>query len=159
MNRAARRRLFLRINLACRAGDVTGSRQHDGKKRCRCRRRLVQFAPLQCTTPLEYLVRVHTVSTSHQRNTRTGLQCQLRYPPLLRHRSPSARPTPSSHFLLITHDDIVVLKPEVMPEGNSGRLLRGDCAEPTSQSSRSTLTVTLESRFSAITTGRRGTIH
>ena len=31
-------------------------------------------------------------------------------------------PPSSSRFLLITHDDIVVLKPDVMPEGNSGRL-------------------------------------
>ena len=42
-----------------------------------------------------------------------------RFSDTVRHR----RDRPSSTYLpLITHDDIVVLKPAVMPEGNSGRL-------------------------------------
>ena len=79
-------------------------------------------SPRFSATPLEHLVRVHPVRTSHQRHTRTGLKGQLRNPPLLRRRSEPARAAPGSCFLLINHDDIVVLKPELMPEGNSGRL-------------------------------------
>jgi hypothetical protein len=78
--------------------------------------------PAQCTAPLEHLVRVHTVSTSHQRNTRTGLQCQLRNPPLLRHRPESARAATRPRFHPINHDDILALKPDTMPEGKTGRL-------------------------------------
>jgi hypothetical protein len=83
----------------------------------------VQFAPLQSAAPLEHLVRVYTVSTSHQRNTSTRLQYQLRNAPLLRHHSTPAGSMPSSHFLLISHDRIVVLQARLMPEENSGRLL------------------------------------
>ena len=122
MNRTARCRLFLRANLACIAGRFTGSRHHDWKQRRRSRHGLAQFAPLQCATPLENLVRVHTVRTSHQCHTGTGFKRQFRYLPLLRHRSKSAWAAPSYRSLLINHDDIVALKPEVMPEGNSGRL-------------------------------------
>jgi hypothetical protein len=90
VNRTACYRLLPGINLAWSVGWDAGSRQHDWKERRRCSVRLSQFASLKSPTPLEHLVRVHTVSTSHQRNTRTGLQCQLRNPPLLRHRSPPA---------------------------------------------------------------------
>jgi hypothetical protein len=124
VNRACRRRRFLRINLILSIRRNAGCGQHDWKKRRRCRRGLVQFAPFQSATPLEYLVRVHTVSASHQRNTRTRLECQFRDPPLLRHRSEPARAPNSPRFLFISHDGIVVLKPQVMPEGRSGRLHR-----------------------------------
>jgi hypothetical protein len=70
MNRAAWRWLFLRINLAWNIGRDAGSGQHDWKERRLCHILLGQFASLQSPTPLEYLVRVHTVSMSHQRNTR-----------------------------------------------------------------------------------------
>ena len=109
-------------HLACIAGGLTGRGHHNRKKRCRWRSSLAQFAPFQRTTPLEYLVRVHTVSPCHESHTRTRLQGQLRNPPLLRHRSPSANRPCRTYLTIITHDDIVVLKPAVMPEGNSGRL-------------------------------------
>ena len=99
MYRAARCRLCLRANLSCIADRFTGTRQRHRKERRRCRRGLAQFAPLQCAAPLEHLVRVHTVRTSHQRHTRAGLECQLCNPPLLRHRPPPAtgrRPVPTS---------------------------------------------------------------
>ena len=58
---------------------------------------------------------------SIQRYARTWLECQFRNSPLLRHRSPTAKPAPSSHFLLIIDDGMVAFnKPEVMPEGISG---------------------------------------
>jgi hypothetical protein len=79
-------------------------------------------SPRFSATPLEHLVRVHTVGTSNQRHTRTRLKCKLRNPPLLRRRSEPARAAPGSCFLLINHEHIVALKPELMPEGNLGRL-------------------------------------
>ena len=88
--RAARRHLFIRINSACRAGHLTGARHNDMKERRRCRQRLAQFAPLQRTTPLEQLIRVHTLRTSPQRHTPARLECQVRNPPLLRYTPPPA---------------------------------------------------------------------
>ncbi|MGB6745586.1 MAG: hypothetical protein WBE38_18205, partial [Terracidiphilus sp.] len=63
------------------------------------------------------------MSTSHQRNTRTRLESQFRNPPLLRDRSEPAWAATRSHFHPINHDNIVVLKAQVMPEGKTGRLL------------------------------------
>ncbi len=120
VNRAARCRLALHGNSSSSVGRLTGSREHDWKQRRRCRRRLVQFAPLQRTTPLEHLVRVHTVRTSHQRHTRTGLKGQLRNPPLLRYGPPPADRSYPTCFLCNTHDGIVRLPPNPTPEGNSG---------------------------------------
>jgi hypothetical protein len=57
------------------------------------------------------------MSTSHQRNARTGLECQLCDPPLLRQSPPTANRPLSSRFLLITHDDIVDVKMSVGQRG------------------------------------------
>jgi hypothetical protein len=115
VNRAVRYRPFLGISLACSAAITTGRSDVDAAEgslsspRFRARRHLNTWF-------------VHTVSTSHQRNTRTGLKCQLCNPPLLRHSSEPARVATGPRFHPINHDDIVVLKPDVAPEGRSGRL-------------------------------------
>jgi hypothetical protein len=71
----------------------------------------------------------------HECHTRTRLQGQLRNVPLLRQSSPSANRPWSTYLPLITHDDIVVLKPGVMPEGDSGRLPKcGRCGQRTARS-------------------------
>jgi hypothetical protein len=57
------------------------------------------------------------MSTCHQRNARTGLECQLCDPPLLRQSPPTANRPLGSRFLLITHDDIVDVKMSVDQRG------------------------------------------
>jgi hypothetical protein len=122
VNRANRCRPFLDISPVRTADCLSGSSHHDRKKRRRCHRGLAQLAPFKSTTPLEHLVRDHAVCTSHKRSARTWLQCQLRTPPLLRHRSEPASATTGLRFDPMNHDDIVAFKPEVRPEGRSGRL-------------------------------------
>src|ERR1019366_8652118 len=122
VNRAAWRRLPLRINVTSSVGRLAGRRQHHWKQRCRCCRRFVQFAPLQQTTPLKNLVRVHAVGTRHNCHTRARLKCQFRYPSLLRQRSPTANRSSNALFLCNNHDGLFALAPRLMPEGNSGRL-------------------------------------
>ena len=84
--------------------------------------RLVQLAPLQRATPLEHLVRVNIVGTSHEHHTRTGLHvssAMRRFSDTIRYRR-TGRTTPGPSAT--PRDGIVRLAPRLMPEANSGCL-------------------------------------
>ena len=84
---------------------------------------LRHLASLEGASPLEHLVRVHSVRPRHQRHACAWLQRQLYDPPLLCNRSPPANTTFRPRSLCLHHDAIVRLNFDSVPEGKTGRLL------------------------------------
>ena len=99
MDRASRRpRSFF-----CLSALVLGAAHRDRDQR---NTRLTQFATIKCTTPLEHLVRVHTMGLRHLGYTGARLQRQLHNLELLRNRPETANTTTRTQPYCVRHEPI-----------------------------------------------------
>ncbi len=99
MDRASRRpRSFF-----CLSALVSWAAHRDRHQR---NTRLTQFATIKCTTPLEYLVRVHTMGLRHLGYAGARLQRQLHNLKLLRNRPETAKTTTRTQPHCVRHEPI-----------------------------------------------------